>query len=227
MQRRLRPRQDGRCVAPINPERGCKRRAGAGTASAASPGRSLQGERLGVERQAQTCSPPTSPADECKTKGWIWDGKRCLDPADACKAKGGKWDGNSCQHKANPAEECRNKGGVWNGRSCQSPADLCKAKGGVWDGNSCSTNPTLPRNAARGAVCGMAKAARARPTSARPRAGTGTARTASDRQPASSRGPSSRGDLPLGNNEGRPRLGRPFRFRGNLLRRCRFCHDYD
>ena len=58
---------------------------------------------------------PTPPKNAGRRAG-IWDGerKRCLSPADACKIKGGVWDGKQCQPKTNPAESARLKGGVWD-----------------------------------------------------------------------------------------------------------------
>jgi hypothetical protein len=71
----------------------------------------------------KTCSPPTNPANECKKKGWTWDGERCLpptNPADECKKKGWAWNDKrkTCLPPPNPADECRKKGRVWNGESC-------------------------------------------------------------------------------------------------------------
>ena len=61
------------------------------------PGRRLQAKGWRWNDKANTCLPPTSPADECRKKGGVWDGKRCLSPADACKARGWNWDGKSCK----------------------------------------------------------------------------------------------------------------------------------
>ena len=85
------------------------------------------------------CVAPPSPPEECKDKGWIWDGKRCLSPADACKLKGWNWDDGRCLAPTNPADECRKTSGTWDGKRkrCLTPEDLCKAKGGNWDGNTC------------------------------------------------------------------------------------------
>ena len=61
--------------------------------------------------------------EECKDKGWIWDGKRCLSPADACKLKGWNWDDGRCLAPTNPADECRKAGGTWDGKRkrCLTP----------------------------------------------------------------------------------------------------------
>ena len=98
----------------------------------------------------KNCQPPASPADECKKKGWVWNGERCLppqNPAEDCKKKGWVWDGKNCQPPASPADECKKKGWVWNGERClppQNPAEDCKKKGWVWDGKNCQP-PGEPR----------------------------------------------------------------------------------
>ena len=96
---------------------------------------------------------PTSPADECKEKGWVWNAKRktCFpppNPADECRKKGWTWNGESCVAPVNPADECRQKGWVWNAKrkTCSpplSPADECKQRGWIWNGDRClpPTNP--------------------------------------------------------------------------------------
>jgi hypothetical protein len=63
--------------------------------------------------KARSLPPPLSPADECRKRGWIWDGARCLSPADACQQKGWVWQGNRC---LSPEEACRNRGWVWDRR---------------------------------------------------------------------------------------------------------------
>ena len=85
------------------------------------------------------CVAPPSPQEECKDKGWIWNGKRCLSPAEACKLKGWNWDDERCLAPADPADECRKAGGTWDGKRkrCLTPEDQCKAKGGTWNGETC------------------------------------------------------------------------------------------
>ena len=73
--------KNGRCVAPT-PQ--------------CTPGpneeRNTKGEcvcKKGYDRDKNgRCVAPINPERECKEKGGLWDGKRCLTPADACKAKG-------------------------------------------------------------------------------------------------------------------------------------------
>jgi hypothetical protein len=136
--------KNGRCVAPT-PQ--------------CIPGpneqRNAQGQcvcKSGYERDKNgRCVAPTSPADECRKKDGVWDGKRCLSRADVCKAKGWNWDGKSCQPPSNPADECRKKGWVWDGRAktcspAPNPADECTKKGWLWDGKNCQPPPsTVPR----------------------------------------------------------------------------------
>jgi hypothetical protein len=119
----------------------------------------------GYERDKRgQCVKSADPERDCKEKGWVWDGKRCLSPADACKLRGGTWDGkrclspadickakgwiwndraNTCKPPVSPADECKDKGGTWDGKRCLTPAELCRQKGGVWDGKTCQpkTNP--------------------------------------------------------------------------------------
>ncbi len=104
----------------------------------------------------KTCSPPTSPADECKQKGGIWDGKRCLSPADALQGQGLELDRHALRRADQPGRECRKKGGMWDGKRCLSPADACKAKGWNWDGKSCKPPAAEHRPADHGpAVTGL------------------------------------------------------------------------
>ena len=81
--------------------------------------------KRGYERNARgQCVEPTNPADECRKKGWIWDGKRCVEPtnpADECRKKGWTWDGKRCVEPTNPADECRKKGWTWTGKRCVEP----------------------------------------------------------------------------------------------------------
>ena len=152
----------GRCVAPPTPPEAC----------GPNELRNAQGQcvcKSGYERDKNgRCIAPPEPGPECRKKGWIWDGKRCLSPADVCKLKGGVWDGKRCLTPADvckakgwkwddgrclpptsPAEECRKKKGwVWDGQRCLSPADVCKAKGWKWDDGRCLP-PTSPADECR------------------------------------------------------------------------------
>ena len=114
--------------------------------------RTAQGKcvcKSGFERDSRgNCVKVSSPEVECKRKGWSWVDGRCLNPAEICKNKGGIWDGKQCQPPVNPAVECRKKGGVWDGKTCRpkaDPAAECKWKGGTWDGKQClpKTTPGL------------------------------------------------------------------------------------
>jgi hypothetical protein len=100
------------------------------------------------------CIEPTSPADDCRKKGWTWNGKRCVEPtspADECRKKGWTWNGKLCVEPTSPADDCRKKGWTWNGKRCvepTSPADECRKKGWTWNGKRC-VEPTNPADECR------------------------------------------------------------------------------
>jgi uncharacterized repeat protein (TIGR01451 family) len=84
--------------------------------------------KLKVERV-----PPSSPAEECTKKGWVWDGQQCLSPEEVWQNKGWVWDGKRCVQPTSPADECKKRGWVWDGKQCLSPEEICKNKGWVWE----------------------------------------------------------------------------------------------
>jgi hypothetical protein len=134
--------KNGRCVAPPTPPEAC----------GPNEMRNAQGQcvcKSGYERDKNgRCVSPPDPGPECRKKGWIWDGKRCLSPADACKLRGWNWDDGRCLSPATPANECKKKGWTWDGKRCLSPADACKAKGWNWTGTRC-VEPTSPADECR------------------------------------------------------------------------------
>ncbi len=68
------------------------------------------------------------PARDCKLRGWIWTGKRCIppsNPADDCKRDGRVWTGSTCIDPVNPAVECRKSGGTWTGSRCDRGPKIC------------------------------------------------------------------------------------------------------
>ncbi len=99
----------------------------------------------------KTCLPPSDPAADCKKKGWIWNGEVCVEPSDPaadCKKKGWTWTGNKCVEPANPAADCRKKGWTWTGNKCvepSNPAADCRKKGWTWTGSKCiePSNPAV------------------------------------------------------------------------------------
>ncbi len=56
--------------------------------------------KRGFERdKIGRCVTVPNPAEECRKKGWKWDGKHCVEPSNAaedCKKKGWNWDGKHC-----------------------------------------------------------------------------------------------------------------------------------
>jgi hypothetical protein len=112
--------------------------------------RTAQGKcvcKSGFERDSRgNCVMVSSPEVECKRKGWSWVDGRCLNPAEICKNKGGIWDGKQCQPPVNPAVECRKKGGVWEGKiGRRRPTRPLNARGRVERGTASNVCRRPPR----------------------------------------------------------------------------------
>ena len=106
--------------------------------------------RGGYERDAnKRCVKASDPANDCRKKGWAWNGKACVEPSDPaadCRKKGWAWNGKTCVEPSSPADDRRKKGWTWTGARCVEPAnaaDDCKKKGWTWNGKTCveASNP--------------------------------------------------------------------------------------
>jgi hypothetical protein len=153
-----------RCVKPSDPADDCRKRAWTWNGKTCvepkcEPGpnefRNDDGQcvcQRGYERDAnKRCVKTSDPADDCRKKGWIWNGKTCTEPpnpAEDCKKKGWTWTGSRCIEPTDPASDCRKKGWTWNGKTCVEPSDPavdCRKKGWTWNGKTCvePSNPAI------------------------------------------------------------------------------------
>jgi hypothetical protein len=81
----------------------------------------------GYERDAnKRCVKASDPAEDCRKKGWTWNGKTCVEPSNPaadCAKKGWTWTGNKCVEPSNPAADCKKKGWTWTGNKCVEPSN--------------------------------------------------------------------------------------------------------
>jgi hypothetical protein len=102
-----------------------------------------------IRDENKSCVKPTDPADDCRKKGWTWNGKTCVEPSDPaadCKKKGWTWNGKTCVEPSDPTADCKKKGWIWNGKTCvepSNPATDCRKKGWTWTGSKC-IEPSSP-----------------------------------------------------------------------------------
>ncbi|MFN0219216.1 MAG: hypothetical protein ACKVP4_10415 [Hyphomicrobium sp.] len=91
------------------------------------------------------------PAVQCRERGWMWNGKRCIEPPTAeerCRALGNVWTGSRCIDRQDPGDVCRKSGGKWTGIKCVYPPKEC-ARGYVGTPPNCrlklpDTTPKCP-----------------------------------------------------------------------------------
>ncbi|MGQ0457038.1 MAG: hypothetical protein ACT4OU_08245 [Hyphomicrobium sp.] len=68
------------------------------------------------------------PSDQCRERGWMWTGKRCVEPPTAeerCRALDKVWTGSRCIDRQDPGDVCRKAGGRWTGIKCVYPPKEC------------------------------------------------------------------------------------------------------